>query len=172
MIVIEFTSWFIRFSGGPLLVSIHGFEVFSFLPKSPSHTGSHICIHFSGRATWTWFSWHCTEVFHRTEGFCIGWDIWQTQQGTLCTTPYINLINTSFEVVSFFSLMRSYFSRLVLAFNPCQGSIPLKKYMMTYPMLSISSLHAMFYEEVPCYMPRWVLMEAYRAVPVKFLPSL
>jgi hypothetical protein len=25
---------------------------------------------------------------------------------------------------------------------------------------------------VPCSMPKWVLMEAYRAVPVRFLPSL
>lgn len=50
------------------------------------------------------------------------------------------------------------------AFNPCHGNDPLKKYIKTYPSDSKSSLRL-------CSTPTWVLMEAYLAVPVKFLFS-
>lgn len=47
----------------------------------------------------------------------------------------------------------------------CHGTDPRKKYIKTYPKDSMSSLR-------DCSMPRCVLMDAYRAVPVKFLFSL
>src|SRR5271167_2365835 len=71
---------------------------------------------------------------------------------------------TSVGVVIFFSMIRSYFCFLVAAFSPCQGSEPRQKYSMTYPRDSMSSRR-------DCSTPRWVLMLAYRAVPVKFLFS-
>ena len=50
------------------------------------------------------------------------------------------LLSSSIGVDIFFSLILSYFCRLVAAFNPCHGKLPLRKYMSTYPNDSISSL--------------------------------
>jgi hypothetical protein len=56
-------------------------------------------------------------------------------------------------VDSFFSLIFSYFCRLVAALRPCQGRLPRRKYISTYPRLSMSSRR-------DCSMPRCVLMLA------------
>jgi hypothetical protein len=64
-------------------------------------------------------------------------------------------------VVNFFYSIFSYFSFLSLASIFCHGSYPRK----TYIRPSISSRR-------PCSTPRCVLIEAYRAVPVRFLLSL
>jgi len=68
-------------------------------------------------------------------------------------------------VDNFLSLIFSYFSFLVLAGRPYQGSYPLLKYIKTNPRLSRSSL--LLYS-----IPKCVLTDAYLAVPVKFFPSL
>ena len=52
---------------------------------------------------------------------------------------------------------------IILTLNPCHGKEPRKKYIKTKPKLSISSL-------LLCSIPKCVLIDAYRAVPVKFLP--
>lgn len=41
------------------------------------------------------------------------------------------LHSSSMGVDIFFSLIRSYFWRLVAALSPCQGKLPLRKYMNT-----------------------------------------
>ena len=69
------------------------------------------------------------------------------------------------EVLILVSIIFFNFSALVYAIRFCQGSIPLRKYSKTYPTLSTSSL-------LLCSRPTWVLIEAYLAVPVKFLPVL
>jgi len=43
------------------------------------------------------------------------------------------------RVVCFFSPIFSYFCLFVAAFNPCQGKLPLRKYMKTCPSDSRSS---------------------------------
>ena len=72
---------------------------------------------------------------------------------------------TSNYVSIFLSIIFLYFSFFVLAGKLYQGSLPLKKYIKTYPKDSISSLR-------PYSTPIWVYIEAYLAVPVKSLPSL
>lgn len=49
------------------------------------------------------------------------------------------LHNSSIGVDIFFSLILSYFCRLVAAFRPCQGKLPRRKYMNTQPSDSMSS---------------------------------
>ena len=73
--------------------------------------------------------------------------------------------STSIGVDIFFSLIFSYFCFFVAAFRPCHGNEPRRKYIRTYPSDSRSSRR-------DCSMPRWVLIDAYRAVPVRFLFSL
>ena len=68
-------------------------------------------------------------------------------------------------VPSFFSIILSYFSFLLFALRFYHGNDPLKKYINTYPNDSKSSL-------LPCSIPICVLIEAYLAVPVRFLFSL
>jgi len=65
----------------------------------------------------------------------------------------------------FLSAILSYLSFLLSALRPYQGNYPLKKYINTYPIASKSSL--LLYS-----IPKCVLIEAYRAVPVNDLPSL
>lgn len=77
---------------------------------------------------------------------------------------YCTLHNTSTGVDIFFSLIFSYFCFLVAALSPCHGRQPLLKYMSTYPRDSISSRR-------DCSIPRCAFIEAYRAVPVRFLSS-
>lgn len=67
-------------------------------------------------------------------------------------------------VASFFYVILSYFSFLLFAFRFCQGRLPFRKYINTYMRLSRSSL-------LPCSIPICVFIEAYRAVPVRFLLS-
>lgn len=50
------------------------------------------------------------------------------------------LVNSSGVVAIFFSKILVYFSFLVLAFIPCHGNSPFKKYISTYPKDSKSSL--------------------------------
>ena len=64
----------------------------------------------------------------------------------------------------FFSEIFSYFCFFVAAFSPCHGSDPRRKYINTYPSDSRSSRR-------DCSIPRCVLIDAYRAVPVRFLFS-
>ena len=47
--------------------------------------------------------------------------------------------------------------------SPCQGNEPRRKYISTNPKLCMSSRRL-------CSAPKWVLIDAYLAVPVKFLP--
>ncbi len=68
-------------------------------------------------------------------------------------------------VLTFFSLILSYLSFLVFPYNPYHGKDPLRKYTNMSPIDSKSSL-------LDYSMPKWVLTEAYLAVPVKDLLSL
>jgi hypothetical protein len=53
-----------------------------------------------------------------------------------------------------------YFSYLLLALIPCHGRYPLRRYTITYPIASRSSL-------LLCSIPKWALMLAYRlGIPV------
>jgi hypothetical protein len=72
---------------------------------------------------------------------------------------------TSIGVINFFYIIFSYRYFLLLAFKFCQGNDPFIRYTNTFPNPSKSSL-------LPCYMPKCVFKEAYRAVPVRFLLSL
>lgn len=60
--------------------------------------------------------------------------------------------------------LRVLFSKIAADLT-CHGTDPRRKYISTYPNDSMSSLR-------DCSIPRCVLMDAYRAVPVKFLFSL
>jgi hypothetical protein len=75
------------------------------------------------------------------------------------------LHKSSILVTAFFILIYSYFSSFVLAGSPCHGNEPLRKYSKTIPIYSKSSLRAYS-------IPRWVLRDAYLAVPVRDLLSL
>ena len=68
-------------------------------------------------------------------------------------------------MLSFLSMIFSYFYFLLFARKFCHGKSPFIKYSNTFPMHSISSLR-------PCSIPKWVFNEAYLAVPVRFLLSL
>ena len=69
------------------------------------------------------------------------------------------------SVLILVSLIFRYLSFMSLALNPYQGREPRKKYRKTFPKDSKSSL-------LLCSIPRWVLILAYLAVPVKPLFSL
>ena len=72
----------------------------------------------------------------------------------------------SFALVSFFfSHIFLYLSSFLLTFNPCQGRLPLMKYIIIYPILSKSSL-------LLCSHPLKALIDAYLAVPVNFFPLI
>jgi hypothetical protein len=64
--------------------------------------------------------------------------------GILYTKLPKNIFKQKFTVgvETFFSMIFSYFSFLLLAFKFCQGRLPLKKYIKTYPKPSKSSLLA------------------------------
>jgi hypothetical protein len=68
-------------------------------------------------------------------------------------------------VACFLSNIRWYFIFLVEAFNPCHGKEPRRKYMSTNPRDSMSS-------RLLCSIPKCVLIDAYLAVPVRFLPLI
>lgn len=72
---------------------------------------------------------------------------------------------SSMEVSFFLSRILSYFSFFDLALIPYQGKLPSRKYSITKPKHSKSSL-------LDYSTPRWVFRDAYLAVPVKFLLSL
>ena len=71
----------------------------------------------------------------------------------------LTLHSSSKGVDSFFSDILSYFWRLVAALSPCQGKLPRLKYIKTYPSDSRSSRR-------DCSIPKWVLIDAYLAVPI------
>lgn len=75
------------------------------------------------------------------------------------------LQRTSAGVDIFFSIIILYLVLVSFAFIFCQGSIPRSKYMTTQPIDSTSSL-------LDCYIPICVLILAYLAVPVNYLPYL
>ena len=75
------------------------------------------------------------------------------------------LHNISTGVDIFFSIILLYFSCLLLAFIPYHGKYPFKKYTKTYPIASKSSLRDYS-------IPKWAFIDAYLAVPVRFLFSL
>ena len=83
-----------------------------------------------------------------------------------CLNYYGRLVH-SFQrgIDSFFSIIFWYFYFFPFALKFCHGNDPLMKYSNTLAIPSISSL-------LPCSIPRCVLRDAYRAVPVRFLLSL
>ena len=100
------------------------------------------------------------------------------------------LQSISVVVLVFFSKILSYFCFFVLAFKPCHGKLPRRKYRSTYPNDSKSSrldcsigkknwkvnqkytvLMNKMNQEGFIPIPTWVFIDAYLAVPVKFFPS-
>jgi len=94
--------------------------------------------------------------------------------------------NSFIGVICFFSPIFSYFCLFVAALRPCQGRLPRRKYMKTWPSDSRSSrrdcsgshmetslskgrVRSKWFQIAP--LPRCVLMLMYRAVPLRLFRS-